>query len=93
MKFLRAILLVGLYFVATQSILDLLTTSHVSINLNGKANNRRDIKPREHFCSEGKVEKLRCQNKRSDACKFLGTLVQGPVCGFDNLGVKFEFKR
>lgn len=67
MKLCKILLLLGLYFTSTESTFDILTTSHTEQSQSSAQ--RKTIKPKEHFCSENKIEKLKCAAKSKNACK------------------------
>lgn len=91
MKICKALILLGFFFANTESIGDIFTTSHVERPNQRQGN--KNIRPKEHFCSEGKIEKVKCKNQSSDACKFADFPTQEPVCAFDRFGVNFDFKK
>ena len=66
MKVCKALFLLGLFFAKTQSIGEVLTTSHVEkIDQGQKIKN---VKSKEHFCSEG-IQKVKYEAQSSNACE------------------------
>lgn len=91
MKLWKILILLGMYIASSESIIDVFTTSHV--DQSSLRNRNKRIQPKKHFCSENKIEKQRCNKDFREACKRTQTSPQGPACGFDALGVKFDFNK
>lgn len=87
------LVLVAILFISAQCIIsDIITTSSNAAD-KAKQNKLKKIVPKEHFCSEGRIKKLTCQVKAKNACKGVNLNQPNPICGFDSLGQRYDFKQ